>query len=233
MATTLNNLTYNGLVELIKQISTDNSENFIQNIPNFIAQAEFRCSGDCKILSSKENTTNTTLPANTFVLQKPDNWYRTLFVTALFQINNQNYEIPLINKPYASAKYLNININNQPINLIQIPKYSINTNRKYIVGYYSDDYSQTEFYFAPKWSQDISLLITYYALIRTLSEQNQQNALTQYVPDLLESAAKINAYKFISSNNLYLAEEENYQKILVRYGFTDKLRETSQYFEKG
>lgn len=218
MVQTVYNLTYSRLKTLIndacRQFPTY-STLFEDNIDNFIAEASYRVAGDCKTLPLKLNTLetiNSTLIAGRYTLQKPALWYRTTFMSAVKE--NDTNQTTLKKRSYAFCRYLN----NQLQGTSQL-----------FLRYYCDDYSDSEYYFAPISTDNFSLSISYYTLPTPLGDGIETNTLTQNVPDLLKSASLIFAYDFINDYEAKSIEEANYAAILTRYNMTDRYREKSDY----
>jgi len=211
---TLNNLNYDGLIELVKTICNINSQKFLDQIPFFISQAELFVNKVCKIIPMKINLIGpVVLLENSQLVGKPPEWYRTVFMTGVYTINNIEKNVTLKKRNLAFCQYLNAQLKEKPREVL----------------YFADDYDEFNYYFAPISSVPVLLYITYYAQFAPLGENTGTNTLTRTVPDLLLSATLIQAYQFLQDSTLLTQESQKFDILLKTYTATDVKATESQY----
>jgi hypothetical protein len=144
-----------------------------EQLPRLIALAERRIATELK-LQGFIRAMNVTLPASVAVLLKPDRWRDTISIT----VNGK----PIFTRSY---DYLR--------------NYWPDQSQLGDVEFYAD-YDYQHWLFAPTPAADSALEILYYELPQPLDEENEQNWLTNYAPNLLLYASLLEATPFLKND---------------------------------
>lgn len=171
-------MTYDSLVQDIKDYAERSDSPFLNQIPRFIMLAENRIASEVHGLGYLEYDTST-LTANNPVFPKPALWRET----ASFSVTVSNERKFLKQRPYSFCRkyWPNENLTGEPI-------------------YYSD-YGYEHFLIAPTPSSNYDVEIAYHKRPVPLDSTNQVNWTTQYAPQLLLYASLLEAQIFLKLAN--------------------------------
>lgn len=203
-------MTYDNLSDDLKKYTArSNDESFIERIPEFITFAQYHCSRVLNVLGSQKNITET-LQANVNVLRKPTDLLRTIS----FFIENTDNNKKIIQLTPRSLEYCN--------------RYQISDNYVGVPEFYGDFENYSSYVISPKPDKAYPCRIIYHTLLDPLTDETQQNWLTQRAPDLLLTAALIKAYKFVRNYDLMNQNLQEFDKLVQEYtqqdimGMTDR-----------
>lgn len=168
-------MTYDSLVQDLKDYCERSDSPFANKIPNFIFMAENRIASENKPLGFVR-TVQGTLAGNTLV--KPVRWRKTRSFSLIIGaerkfLYNRAYEFLRTYWPDPSKT-------SEP--------------------YYYADYDYEHFFIAPTPNLQYSFEIQYYELPEPLSESNQTNWTTQYAPQALLYATLMEAMPFLKTS---------------------------------
>jgi hypothetical protein len=168
-------LTYDSLVQDIKDYSERSDEPFLNQIPRLIMMAENRIASESKPFGFVRTVTGT-LNGNT--LEKPTRWRKTksfslLDGTTRRYLYSREYEYCRSFWPNAA--------------LTALPKYYA-------------DYDYEHFFLAATPDQAYPFELQYYERPIPLSAENQTNWTTQYAPQLLLYATMMEAMPFLKTS---------------------------------
>lgn len=203
-------MTYDNLAEDLKKYTarTDDAS-FIERIPEFITFAQYQCARVLNVLGSQKNDTGT-LIANVNVLAKPTYLLRTISFF-IEDVENKNKIIQLYPR---TLEYCN--------------RYQITNDYTDTPQFYGDFENYDNYVISPKPDKNYPYRIIYHSLLDPLTEQKQQNWLTERAPDLLLTCALIKAYKFVRNYDLMNQNIQEFDKLVQEYTNQDLLGMTDR-----
>lgn len=176
-------MTFDSLKEKIIAYVERNDTSFVENLPQFIADAQMRMVQDLELQGFTVVTTDT-LVAGQSVFQKPANWVSTLYVNVGVAPDfNEMRTLDLATLEFIRTVYPNPQTEGMP-------------------KYYTDDYHSSVFYIAPTPDQNYPVEISYTAFLDPIDDSNQQNWATIYLPNVLFYASMIEAAIFVKNEEL-------------------------------
>lgn len=197
-------MTYTSLVDQILSYLNRNDVDTIDQVPNFIYQAEQRICREVKSIGIEAYVTNTFTPTvNTFL--KPARWRRTLS----FQIGidtNLNTRIPLFLRTYDYLRnyWPDDTQTAQPV-------------------YYAD-YGYDHFIIAPTPDQSYPFEISYIELPEPLGLSVSTNWITNNAPDLLLYASLLEAVSYLKVDQRAPLWQSYYDRALSSINAQDEQR---------
>ena len=201
-------MTYNSLVEDIKNYCERSDDPFISQIPRFIMLAEVRISSEKKPFGLIRTVTGS---LNGNVLDKPERWRRT----KQFSISVNGRRIPLKQRGYEYCR-----------------SYWPDTSVTDIVKYYSD-YDFEHFFLVPTPAAQYSFELQYYERPKPLDENNQTNWLTQYAPQALLYATLLEAMPFLKTQERIAEFQGLYDRAIGAIANEDQERLTDNSSTRG
>lgn len=197
-------MTYTSLTNQVLSYLNRSDQDTINQIPNFINQAEQRICRESKTIGIESYVTGT-FTAGLNVLPKPGRWRRTLSFNYGSGINQNT-----VNQLYLrSYEYLR---NYWPKDLEQAPPL-----------YYAD-YGYNNFLIAPTPDQDYPFELSYLQLPAPLSIQNQANWLTVFAPDVLLYATLLEAIPYLKDDERIPVWQSMYDRGLSSLNLQDDQR---------
>ncbi len=199
-------MTFNSLVQTIKDEMERYDDLFVSYIPTFINDAIDKINVDAKNIGL-EQYVSSSFQVGDPVIQKPARWRRNITFN------------------YGSGSNFNTR------NTIRLMAYEFlleytpdpaDTTKFGPPKYYSD-YGFYNFQIAPTPDQAYPFQLAYLEIPSQLSESSQQNWLTDYAPLLLKYGALVQAAIWALNNRLPHFQEE-YQRYLAPFNVQDELR---------
>lgn len=212
-------LTYNTLVEEVKQYIQRTDPEIIASIDMFIMLGERRVSRDLNILGLLKFITGVLGPgdplyASAGIMAKPTRWLKTnSFFVGYNQLNETGYnsQKPLYNREnsFAFAYWPNRTITAPPL-------------------YYAD-YEYNQWLIVPTPDDTYPYLLSYFEVPALLDAEVSTNFLTDYDPDILISATLIEAFMYLKNFTWASEWEKKYQNALQSMGaLNESLKRDSQ-----
>lgn len=167
-------MTYDSLINDIKEYAERNDTPFITQVPRFLMLAENRLADEVSGLGS-ERTVSFNLEIGNPIYEKPMRWRET----KEFSIRN------------ASSRVVYL----KPRSLAYCRLYSSESSNT-VPQFYSD-YNYEHFYLAATPDDDYAAELIYYERPEPLSDENQTNWTTQYAPQLILYATLLEAQPFL------------------------------------
>jgi hypothetical protein len=164
-------MTYDNLVQDVKNYMERDDAGFIAQIPNLIGLAESAIAAELKTLLQL-TVVETTLLVNQVVLNKPARWRKTVSMKANGRpmlLRSQDYVAQYQAESDAGA-----------------------------VKYYAE-YDYNNFAFAPAPSVDTPIEIIYYSEIQPLDTSNQQNLFTRECPQAMLFGTLLQAQGYLKA----------------------------------
>lgn len=181
-------MTYNTLKQDIERYtergeSETTDPTFFAQLPSLIMLAEKQILQDLKILGFKEVVTST-MASGTSVYAKPDRWRETISIN--FSAANSDGDLvhrtPLYQRDYT---YLQMLVPNRSVD--GVPKYYA-------------EYNASNILISPTPDEDYPFEWSFYAIPPLLSEDNQTNWATEFVPNLLLYGSLLQAEPFLRND---------------------------------
>lgn len=190
-------LTYNTLKEqMIKYPARPNETDYIDNIPFFILLAQTELSRKLNILGL-QRTVQGILTPGINIIQKPSTW----MANVQFKVYDPLFSDQESILKYRSRSYLS--------------RWTITPNETGMPLFYTDyDFNNFMIYPAPPVIQNIPGIrfeLIFHELYQPLDENNQQNWMTQRIPDVLFNACMAQAYIYFQTPNL----KDDYRKMYL------------------
>ncbi len=177
-------MTYSSLVQSIKNYTekgSDDDVTTLQELPGIINRAERSIADRLKIQGYRDVLTGT-MTAQQPVITKPDGWRNTVsFNFGRSDSGNRRQTLRNRSYEYLRAVYPNDSSLDAPV-------------------LYSD-YDQEHWIVAPTPDQDYPFEAVVYRLPSLLSTSNQQNYLTEFVPNLLLYSCLVAMEPFLKNDN--------------------------------
>lgn len=164
-------MTYNNLIEDVKNYMERDDAQFVAQIPSLIGLAESAIAAELKTLLQL-TVVETTIATNQDVILKPARWRKTVSL----KINGQ--PVLLRSQDYI-AQYQSESANGQP-------------------KYYSE-YDYNHWNIAPKPDQNYPVEIIYYSLIQPLDSTNQENLFTRECPQAMLFGTLLQAQGYLKA----------------------------------
>jgi hypothetical protein len=164
-------MTYDNLVQDVKNYMERDDAGFIAQIPNLIGLAESAIAAELKTLLQL-TVVETTLAQNQVVLNKPARWRKTVSMKA-------NGRPMLLRSQDYVAQYQSESDPGE-------------------VKYYAE-YDYNNFAFAPAPSADTPIEIIYYSEIQPLDTSNQQNLFTRECPQAMLFGTLLQAQGYLKA----------------------------------
>lgn len=184
-------MTYDGLIEQIKAYLNRNDTSTVDRIPQFLANGEQKICRECKNVGFTKYIVGNFINGQA-VYQKPARWKRTLtFNYGTGQNNNTRNQLWLRTYEYARIYWPNSSV-------VDLPKY------------YSD-YGFDNWLVAPTPNANYPFEVGYLEFPEPLSEFNQQNWLSLYIPDILLYASLLQAMPYVKTDERLPVWEKAYQ----------------------
>jgi hypothetical protein len=173
-------MTYNTLVNQVKEYLNRQDAQTISEIPNFIYQAEQRICRESKSVGLELYVTGTFTP-NVSILQKPARWRRNISLSFGSGLND-NVRNQLTLRSYEFVR-----------------NYWPDTSELAAPKFYCD-YGYDNLLVAPTPDLAYPFEYSYLQLPNPLTINNQTNWLTNYVPDVLLYATLLEAIPFVKND---------------------------------
>lgn len=175
--------TYTDLVTQIKQtVDRVNDDDFDNQLPNFIQQAQVAIARDSKFLGFQVSLTSNFTVANNGVLQKPDRWRQTISINFGTGTNN------------ATRNFLKLRTYEY------VRQYWPDPTVTSIPKYYAE-YNQGNWLIGPSPDQAYPFEVLLYMTPTQLTTSNQTNWLTEYCPDLLLYQCLLQAAPYLKNDS--------------------------------
>lgn len=190
-------LTYNTLKEqMIKYPARPNETDYIENIPFFILLAQTELSRKLNILGM-QTTVEGLLTPGISIIQKPSTW----MANVQFKVFN-----PLFGNQESILKYRTRSY---------LSRWTIQPEQEGFPMFYTDfDFNNFLVYPRPiaiDNTPGIPFQLIYHEIYQPLDENNQQNWMTQRIPDVLFNACMAQAYIYFQTPNL----KDDYRKMYL------------------
>jgi hypothetical protein len=198
-------MTYNSLSNQILSYSLrKNDPDTIAQIPNFINQAEQRIARESKNVGLEVYVSGSFI-SNSSVLAKPARWRRNIsFNYGTGEENNDRN--PILLRSYEFVR-----------------NYWPNDTKTGTPKFYSD-YGYGHLLIAPTPDQAYPFEYTYLEIPESLSENNQTNWLTNFVPDVLLYASLLEAIPFLQNDERIGVWQSMYDRALSSLNGQDDQR---------
>lgn len=187
-------LTYNTLKEqMIKYPARPNETDYIENIPFFILLAQTELSRKLNILGLQRTVRGTFQPEINLI-QKPSTW----MANVQFKIFDPLYDDQETILKYRSRSYLS--------------RWTITPEDSGMPLFYTDyDFNNFMVFPKPDFRPNFRFELVFHELYQPLDENNQQNWMTQRIPDVLFNACMAQAYIYFQTPNL----KDDYRKMYL------------------
>lgn len=197
-------MTYNSLTAQILDYINRSDADTINEVPNFIYQAEQRICRECKNIGLEQYVTSSFTP-NVPVLEKPGRWRRTItFNCGTGGTNNVRNQ--LFNRSYE-----------------YIRNFWPDSTQSGLPLYYAD-YGYNSWIVAPTPDQSYPFEIAYLELPQPLSNSVQTNWLTNFAPEVLLYACLLEAIPFLKNDERIPVWESLYNRGLASLNAQDDQR---------
>lgn len=183
-------MTFNTLQDDLRRylergFTADSDPYVYAQLPRLINLAERRIASELKV-QGFIRAVNTTIPANTAVLRKPDRWRDTISIHSV--------GTPLFSRSY---EYLR--------------GYWPDETETGTPEFYAD-YDYNHWLFVPTPAVNTSVQILYYEQPQFLDDANQTNWLTEYAPNVLLYAALLEATPFLKNDDRVQLWQNTYDR---------------------
>lgn len=183
-------MTFNTLQDDLRRylergFTADSDPYVYAQLPRLINLAERRIASELKV-QGFIRAVNTTIPANTAVLRKPDRWRDTISIHSV--------GTPLFSRSY---EYLR--------------GYWPDETATGAPEFYAD-YDYNHWLFVPTPAVNTSVQILYYEQPQFLDDANQTNWLTEYAPNVLLYAALLEATPFLKNDDRVQLWQNTYDR---------------------
>lgn len=177
-------LTYDSLVDTIKQYLERSDASVVQRIPTFITLAEFEIAqqiktlGQIQVVQANMNTGNPIIP-------KPARWRKTVSMT----VNNGTEKSPVFLRKF---EYLQ-SYNNEGSTGLPI---------------YYGDYDYDHWLVAPTPDDDYQFEVLYYERLAPLSTDNQTNWITNNAPNAMIFGTLLQAVIYLKDDQRQIFQQK-------------------------
>ena len=194
--------TYNDLVAQIRSTLYSNSNITLEQIPNFIYEAQEIICRQCKNIGLLQYVTLTGSPQGKYVIQKPQGWRKTMS----FKVSD------------AGVIYI---MNLRSVDYIQL--YCPDFTQQGRPLFYSD-YGYNEWLIGPSPNMVYTYYISYIEFPPPLSANNQTNWLTDNVYDVLFNTALFCSSTFVKDDERVPVWEKKYKEGIASINAQDDQR---------
>lgn len=178
-------LTYDSLIETVKQYLERKDPATVDQIPTFITLCEFEIAQQIKTLGQLQ-VAESVMEGGNPVIAKPARWRKTVSFNVVVDGSRQ----PVYVRKYEYIK-----------------SYSPDTNVTGVPLYYSD-YDYEHWFLGPTPDQDYSFEVLYYERIAPLSSENQTNWLTQNAPNAMLFGTLLQAMPFLKNDQRQIFQQK-------------------------
>jgi len=203
-------MTYNSLLEQIENYLDRNDQDTIDQIPNFISQAEQRICRESKNIGLEVYVTSTFTPTQS-VYPKPGRWRRTIsfnYGTGPVGLENKRNQIQLRSYEFVRNYWPNSTETGAPL--------------------YYCDYGYTNFLVSPTPDLAYPFELAYLELPQPLSFIVQTNWLTNYAPDILLYGALLESAPYLKTDERIPVWQKYYDRALNSLNHQDDMRTTDR-----
>jgi len=177
-------LTYDSLVTAIEQYLERNDASVVDQIPTFIAMAEFEIAQQIKTLGQMQ-VVQSTMSINNPVLPKPARWRKTTSMSVT--VNGVKSQVFLRKYEYLNA---------------------YNGNGATGIPLYYGDYDYDHWLVAPAPDVAYPFEVLYYERLIPLSSINQTNWITNNAPNLMLFGALLQAVIFLKNDDRVIFQQK-------------------------
>lgn len=178
-------LTYDSLIESVKQYLERKDPSTVEQIPTFITLCEFEIAQQIKTLGQLQ-VAESTMEGGNPVIAKPARWRKTVSMNVV--VNGSRNPVYLRKYEYIKSYAPNASVTGQPL-------------------YYSD-YDYEHWLVGPTPDQDYSFEVLYYERIAPLSSENQTNWLTQNAPNAMLFGTLLQAMPFLKNDQRQIFQQK-------------------------
>jgi len=194
-------LTYDSLIETVKQYLERQDEAVVNQIPTFITLCEFEIAQQIKTLGQMQ-VVETNFVASNPVLAKPARWRKTVSMSYTDALGQKQ---PILLRKYEYLK-----------------AYWPNATSTAAPKYYAD-YDYEHWLIAPTPPTALAVEILFYERIAPLSSSNQTNWITQNAPNAMLFGTLLQAMPFLKNDTRQIFQEK-YNQALSALKLEDDLR---------
>lgn len=194
-------MTYDSLVQDLKDYCERTDNPFVNQIPRFIMMAENRIASEAKPLGFVRTVTGNLTDS---VIAKPNRWRKTKSFSIL--VNNERKYLQSREYEFCRAYWPQVSLQDVPL-------------------YYAD-YDYEHFFVAPSPDQSYSFELQYYERPIPLDSVQQVNWTTQYAPQVLLYAALMEAMPFLKTSERVAEFQSLYDRALSAVVGEDQQRIT-------
>ncbi len=201
-------MTYNSLKDQLLTYLNRTDLDTINEVPNFISQAEQRICREAKTLGLEVYVTGDFIPTVS-VYPKPGRWRRNITLNYGTGVgNNDRNQIRLRSYEYVRSYWPDSTQTGLPL--------------------YYCDYGFSNFLIAPTPAEAYPFELAYLQLPEPLTPQNQTNWITNYAPDLILYASLLEAIPFLKNDDRAQLWLEYYKRALDSVNSQDDSRVTDR-----
>jgi hypothetical protein len=182
--TTSFTLTYDNLVNTVKQYLERSDASVVERIPTFITLAEFEIAQQVKTLGQIQ-VVQANMNVGNPVIQKPARWRKTVSMT----LNNGTQKSPVFLRKF---EYLQ-SYNNEGSTGLPI---------------YYGDYDYDHWLVAPTPDDDYQLEVLYYERLAPLSSENQTNWITNNAPNAMLFGTLLQAVIYLKDDQRQIFQQK-------------------------
>jgi hypothetical protein len=186
-------LTYDSLIETVKQYLERKDEAVVNQIPTFITLCEFEIAQEIKTLGQLQVVEANFTTGNP-VLQKPARWRKTVSMSYTDAAGKK--------QPIFLRKYEYLKAYWPDDTATDTPKYYA-------------DYDYEHWLIAPTPSSTFAVEILFYERIAPLSSSNQTNWITQNAPNLMLFGTLLQAMPFLKNDSRQIFQDKYNQALAV------------------
>jgi hypothetical protein len=182
--TTSFTLTYDNLVNTVKQYLERSDASVVERIPTFITLAEFEIAQQVKTLGQIQ-VVQANMNVGNPVIQKPARWRKTVSMT----LNNGTQKSPVFLRKF---EYLQ-SYNNEGSTGLPI---------------YYGDYDYDHWLVAPTPDDDYQFEVLYYERLAPLSSENQTNWITNNAPNAMLFGTLLQAVIYLKDDQRQIFQQK-------------------------
>lgn len=198
-------MTFNSLVQQVLAYLDRNDASTVNQVPNFISQAEQRIATESKSLGLETYVYGAFTPSQS-IIQKPARWRRTLSMNyGLPPDQNQRQQLQLRSYEF-------------------IRNYAPNPNDLSSFPMYYSDYGFDHILIGPTPAAAYHFELCFLQLPEPITVNNQTNWLTNYAPSLLLYAALLEAVPYLKADERVPIWQQYYDRALATLNAQDDQR---------
>jgi hypothetical protein len=182
--TTSFTLTYDNLVNTVKQYLERSDASVVERIPTFITLAEFEIAQQVKTLGQIQ-VVQANMNVGNPIIQKPARWRKTVSMT----LNNGTQKSPVFLRKF---EYLQ----------------SYNNEGSTGVPIYYGDYDYDHWLVAPTPDDDYQFEVLYYERLAPLSTENQTNWITNNAPNAMLFGTLLQAVIYLKDDQRQIFQQK-------------------------